>query len=96
MLLMEKVRRRADEFDVLHFHIDYYPFSLFTRQDTPFVTTLHGRLDLPELQPIFDTFSDAPVDFDFRFAAPAAAAGELADDGLSRPAGKRCSRRSRT
>jgi glycosyltransferase involved in cell wall biosynthesis len=61
MLLLEEVRRRAHEFDVLHFHIDYYPFPLFSRQDTPFVTTLHGRLDLPELQPIFNTFTDVPV-----------------------------------
>jgi glycosyltransferase involved in cell wall biosynthesis len=61
MLLLEEVRRRADEFDVLHFHIDYYPFSLFSRQPTPHLTTLHGRLDLPELQPIFNTFSDVPV-----------------------------------
>ena len=43
--MMEQVYRRADEFDVLHFHIDYFPFSLFSRQDTPFLTTLHGRLD---------------------------------------------------
>ena len=61
MLLLEQVRCRAAEFDVLHFHIDYYPFSLFARQSTPFVTTLHGRLDLPELQPIFNTFNDVPV-----------------------------------
>jgi glycosyltransferase involved in cell wall biosynthesis len=61
MLLMELVRRRAHEFDVLHFHMDYYSFSVFKRQDTPFVTTLHGRLDLPEQQPVFDTFDTAPV-----------------------------------
>ena len=61
MLLMEDLRRRADEFDVLHFHMDYWPFSLFSRQRTPFVTTLHGRLDLPELQPIFDMFPHVPV-----------------------------------
>src|SRR5690349_21174777 len=61
MLMMEVVRRRAEDFDFLHFHLDYYPFSLFSRQATPFVTTLHGRLDLPEHQPVFDTFSDAPV-----------------------------------
>ena len=61
MLMMELVRRRAEEFDVLHFHMDYYSFSLFGRQDTPFVTTLHGRLDLPEQQPVFDTFGNAPV-----------------------------------
>jgi glycosyltransferase involved in cell wall biosynthesis len=61
ILLMEMVRQRADEFDVLHFHLDYYSFSLFSRQDTPFVTTLHGRLDLAEQQPVFDTFSNANV-----------------------------------
>ncbi|SAL12724.1 glycosyltransferase [Caballeronia cordobensis] len=61
MLLLENVRRRAHEFDVLHFHLDYMPFPLFTQLDTPFVTTLHGRLDLPELQPIFDTFTKANV-----------------------------------
>ena len=61
MAMLEQVRRRANEFDFLHFHLDYYPFSLFSRQSTPFLTTLHGRLDLPEHQPVFDIFSDAPV-----------------------------------
>jgi glycosyltransferase involved in cell wall biosynthesis len=60
-LMLEEVRRRATEFDVLHFHTDYWSFSLFTRQSTPFLTTLHGRLDLPELQPLFSRFPDAPV-----------------------------------
>src|SRR5256712_9872324 len=61
MMMLERVRQRAAEFDVLHFHLDYYPFSLFSRQPTPFVTTLHGRLDLPEHQPVFQTFSSIPV-----------------------------------
>ncbi len=61
MLLMELVYRQAADFDVLHFHMDYWPFSLFSRQKTPFVTTLHGRLDLPELQPVFNTFPTMPV-----------------------------------
>jgi glycosyltransferase involved in cell wall biosynthesis len=61
VLLMERVRRIAHEFDVLHFHLDYLPFPLFSTLDTPFVTTLHGRLDLPELQPVFDAFSHVPV-----------------------------------
>ena len=61
MAMLENVRRQAGDFDFLHFHLDYYPFSLFTRQPTPFVTTLHGRLDLPELQVTFRTFSSAPV-----------------------------------
>src|ERR1700722_9249638 len=63
MVMLERVRRKCDdeEFDFLHFHLDYYPWSLFHRQPTPFVTTLHGRLDLPEHQPVFTTFSDIPV-----------------------------------
>ncbi len=63
MVMLERVRQKCDdeEFDFLHFHLDYYPFSLFYRQPTPFVTTLHGRLDLPEHQPVFTTFSSVPV-----------------------------------
>ena len=61
MLLMEAVCRQARDFDFLHFHMDYWPFSLFSRQQTPFVTTMHGRLDLPELQPVFSAFGSTPV-----------------------------------
>ncbi|MDE2581556.1 MAG: glycosyltransferase family 4 protein [Rhodospirillales bacterium] len=61
MLMLEEVYRRADEFDVLHFHLDYWSYPLFSRQSTPFLTTLHGRLDLPELRPVYSRFSDAPV-----------------------------------
>ncbi len=63
MVMLERVRRKCDdgEFDFLHFHLDYYPFSLFSRQPTPFLTTLHGRLDLPELQPVFNEFSSVPL-----------------------------------
>lgn len=63
MEMLERVRQKCDEdeFDFLHFHLDYYPFSLFARQPTPYLTTLHGRLDLPEHQPVFTTFSKSPV-----------------------------------
>jgi glycosyltransferase involved in cell wall biosynthesis len=61
MLMLERVHQRAEEFDILHCHLDYYPFSLFSRHSTPFVTTLHGRLDLPEHQPLFSLFSSIPV-----------------------------------
>jgi len=63
MVMLERVRQKCDdeEFDFLHFHLDYYPFSLFYRQPTPFLTTLHGRLDLPEHQPVFTTFASVPV-----------------------------------
>src|SRR5262245_9923996 len=61
MMMIEQVCRRANEFDIIHSHLDYYPFSLLARQDIPFVTTLHGRLDLPEHQPLFETFSSVPL-----------------------------------
>lgn len=61
MAMLEAVAQRADEFDLIHFHLDYYPFSLFSRLSTPFVTTLHGRLDLPEHRPVFEAFPNAPV-----------------------------------
>jgi glycosyltransferase involved in cell wall biosynthesis len=58
--MIELIYRRKDEFDVLHFHIDYFPLSLFSRQNVPFLTTLHGRLDLPEFIEVYNTFRDAP------------------------------------
>jgi glycosyltransferase involved in cell wall biosynthesis len=61
VLMLEQVCRRAEEFDVMHCHLDYWPFPLFSRQSTPFITTLHGRLDLPELQSIYDCFPDVPL-----------------------------------
>jgi glycosyltransferase involved in cell wall biosynthesis len=60
-LLLERVLLRAADFDVLHFHIGYETFPLFSRQATPFVSTLHGRLDFPEHQLVFDAFPHAPV-----------------------------------
>jgi glycosyltransferase involved in cell wall biosynthesis len=53
ILLMEHVYRMAHKFDILHFHMDYFPSSLFSRQSVPFITTLHGRLDLPELKQVY-------------------------------------------
>src|SRR5262249_7423891 len=61
IVMLERVRQLSHEFDLLHFHLDYYPFSLFARQQTPFITTLHGRLDLPEHQPVFRTFRTTPL-----------------------------------
>ena len=60
-ILMEYVRQRCDAFDVLHFHVDYWPNSLFSRQEVPFVTTLHGRLDLPEFAAVYRMFPNAPL-----------------------------------
>jgi glycosyltransferase involved in cell wall biosynthesis len=58
--MIEQVYRRKDEFDVLHSHLDYFPLALLTRQNVPFLTTLHGRLDLHDYIEIFSTFRDAP------------------------------------
>ena len=58
---LETVARRAHEFDVIHAHIDYFAYPLLQRLDTPSLTTLHGRLDLPELKPLYQLFGDVPV-----------------------------------
>ncbi len=58
---LELVWQRAPEFDVLHFHIDFHPFSLFSRQPVPFLTTLHGRLDLPWVPEVYGLFPDVPL-----------------------------------
>jgi glycosyltransferase involved in cell wall biosynthesis len=60
-MMLETVFRHANEFDVLHFHLDYWSFSLFGRQATPFLTTLHGRLDMPEIWPHYEAHPQAPL-----------------------------------
>jgi len=60
-IMIEHVRKRAHEFDVLHFHIDYWPNSVFSRQPTPFLTTMHGRLDLAEFAAVYRMFPDVPM-----------------------------------
>jgi glycosyltransferase involved in cell wall biosynthesis len=59
--LVDIVFEHANEFDVLHFHIDYLHLPLMARQNIPYVTTLHGRLDLPDLVPLYQRFCDAPL-----------------------------------
>jgi glycosyltransferase involved in cell wall biosynthesis len=61
ILLVERVVQEARRFDIIHSHLDYYPYSLFRRQRTPHVTTLHGRLDLPDLAPLYREFADVPL-----------------------------------
>jgi glycosyltransferase involved in cell wall biosynthesis len=61
ILLLETVSQQADEFDILHFHCDYLHFPLSRRSSTPHVTTLHGRLDLPDLVPLYREFSEMPL-----------------------------------
>lgn len=61
MVELQMVQDRLDEFDILHYHIDYFHFPLSRINKKPQVTTLHGRLDIPDLQCVYDTFDDMPV-----------------------------------
>ena len=61
MLQMEEVVRHAHRFDIIHYHTDFYHFPVSRHLTTPHVTTLHGRLDLPELQDVYHEFADMPV-----------------------------------
>jgi glycosyltransferase involved in cell wall biosynthesis len=62
ILMVEKVFQMAAEFDIIHGHVDYYPYALARRHpQVAFMTTLHGRLDIPELQPLYTEFQDIPV-----------------------------------
>jgi glycosyltransferase involved in cell wall biosynthesis len=58
---MDMVAAMSHEFDVIHFHTDYFHFPLARQLRTPHVTTLHGRLDLPELPALYEHFGDIPL-----------------------------------
>jgi glycosyltransferase involved in cell wall biosynthesis len=58
---LERVFQSAHRFDVVHFHTDYFHYPLSRRLGVPQVTTLHGRLDMPELACLYDEFRDMPV-----------------------------------
>jgi len=61
MVMMAHVAKQRDRFDVFHFHIDYLHFLLSRLAKLPQFTTLHGRLDLPELQGVYKSFGDMRV-----------------------------------
>jgi len=61
MLMLDRVRQMADEFDILHFHIDQFHFPLFRPIANRTVTTLHGRQDLYDLKPLYVGFSEMPL-----------------------------------
>jgi glycosyltransferase involved in cell wall biosynthesis len=60
-VILGTLASRLDEFDIVHSHLDHMAFPLSRLAPCPFVTTLHGRLDLPELRPLYAEFPDAPV-----------------------------------
>jgi glycosyltransferase involved in cell wall biosynthesis len=61
MLMVDKVRERADDFDLLHFHIDLFHFPLFRSLEARTLTTVHGRQDLSDLRPFYHRFSKMPL-----------------------------------
>ena len=61
IVMLDEVRRQADDFDVLHFHVDLLHFPLVRAFADSTLTTLHGRLDLPDLTPFYRAFPDVPL-----------------------------------
>ncbi|HEX2227595.1 MAG TPA: glycosyltransferase family 4 protein [Candidatus Binatia bacterium] len=58
---LEQVFAQSESFDVIHFHNDYLHYPLSRRHNTPHLTTLHGRLDMPELAQLYEIFADVPI-----------------------------------
>ena len=61
ILMFEMVAKQARDFDIIHYHVDYLHFPLSRRLGLRHLTTLHGRLDLPEIEPIDREFYDMPL-----------------------------------
>ena len=61
MLMIEKVAQRARDFDIIHYHVAPLHFPLARRMNTAHLTTMHGRLDLPDLVPLYEEFSELPL-----------------------------------
>jgi glycosyltransferase involved in cell wall biosynthesis len=61
MLMIEQVTQRARDFDIIHYHIAPLHFPLARRMNTAHLTTMHGRLDLPDLAPLYEEFSELPL-----------------------------------
>jgi len=61
IIMLNKLNKMAHNFDVIHFHIDMLHFAQYQYMQTPSITTMHGRLDIPHLPTVFDEFSDIPL-----------------------------------
>jgi glycosyltransferase involved in cell wall biosynthesis len=61
MIMLDKLRRMAPQFDILHFHIDQFHFPIFHDWPLRALTTLHGRQDLPDLEVLYDGFPEMPL-----------------------------------
>ncbi len=60
-MLMEEVLKHDKEFDIIHSNVDYLSLAFARRSKTPFITTLHGRLDMPEIAAIFMEYREFPL-----------------------------------
>ena len=60
-VMLEKVFEDISHFDIIHFHIDYLHFPLSKRLKAPNLTTLHGRLDMPDLRPLYNRYREMPL-----------------------------------
>jgi glycosyltransferase involved in cell wall biosynthesis len=60
-VMLEEIFARAEQFDIIHFHIDYLHFPISRVTEIPQLTTLHGRLDLSDLPPLYHKYPDMPV-----------------------------------
>lgn len=58
---LEQLQARWHDFDLVHFHIDYFHYPMVRRSPVPTLTTLHGRQDLPDLQALYREFDDIPL-----------------------------------
>lgn len=61
IVLVREVRRWAEHFDIIHFHVDLLHYALFEDLAHKTLTTLHGRLDVPDFMPVYEAFSDMPL-----------------------------------
>lgn len=61
VLMLERVFKESRHFDIIHFHTDYLHFPLARRHPGPTLTTLHGRLDIRDLRPLYKEFSEIPL-----------------------------------
>jgi glycosyltransferase involved in cell wall biosynthesis len=59
--MLELVKQESRQFDIIHFHIDYLHFPLFNESKLNTLTTLHGRLDISDLTPLYKLFSNVPL-----------------------------------
>jgi glycosyltransferase involved in cell wall biosynthesis len=61
LLMLERVAQEAADYDIVHYHIDYLHFPVTRRSPQRHVTTLHGRLDIPDLRPLYREYQDMPL-----------------------------------